>query len=167
MPAPPEPIPFSCRTARSPAIVWTIGALIVLETAALHLLLVRRVPLLAWGLTAASLSALVWLWSEFGLKRGVRPKRRERAPGDRPLVNILGPAYGTFNLWSDLAELRRLIEGIGAEVHLVFPLGAHLADVPRLVDADASVVMYREFGATLAEALERPWLRAPPPRGLP
>ena len=64
MPAPPEPVPFSCRSARSPAIVWTLGALIVLETAALHLLLVGRVPLAAWGLTAASLSALAWLWSD-------------------------------------------------------------------------------------------------------
>jgi chlorophyllide a reductase subunit Z len=105
--------------------------------------------------------AMSWLWSEFGLKRGVMPKRREREPGERPLVNVIGPAYGTFNLWSDLAEVRRLVEGIGAAVNLVFPLGAHLADVPRLVDADASVVMYREFGATLAESLERPWLRAP------
>lgn len=66
MPERPEvrPAVFSCRSARSPAIAWTIGALIVIETAALHLLLVRRVPLAAWGLTAASLSALVWLWSD-------------------------------------------------------------------------------------------------------
>ena len=57
-------VSFSCRSARSPAIVWTLGALIVLETAALHLLFVRRVPLVAWSLTAASLWALVWLWSD-------------------------------------------------------------------------------------------------------
>ena len=61
MPPSPEPRRFSCRSARSPAILWTVAGLIVLETAALHLLLVRRVPLAAWGLTLASLSALVWL----------------------------------------------------------------------------------------------------------
>ena len=105
--------------------------------------------------------AMLWLWTQYGLKNGRAPKPRKKAAGDKPRVNIIGPGYGYFNTWSDLAEMRRLIEGIGAEVNLTFPLGSHLLDVPRLVDADVNVVMYREYGRLLCEALEKPYLQAP------
>jgi chlorophyllide a reductase subunit Z len=98
--------------------------------------------------------SLMFLWEKFGA-----PQARPQT--DSLTVNIIGPTYGCFNAPSDLHELKRLIEGVGGRVNLVYPYECRLSDTPRLSESAVNIVLYREFGESLAQALGKPYLFAP------
>jgi chlorophyllide a reductase subunit Z len=104
--------------------------------------------------------ALLFLWEHrdhFVRPAGVAPHPVKT----KPRVNIIGPTYGNFNSYSDLHELKRLIAGIGAELNLVYPFEARSYDTPHLADADATIVMYAEYGTSLAREVGLPTFSAP------
>ncbi len=108
---------------------------------------------------------LVWLWKQFGAI-GAKYRKNPAASRQPPaasngLVNIIGPTMGCFNSPSDLHEIKRLIEGAGGTVNLVYPTESLLSDTPRLADSALNIVMYHEFGEALAVELGKPYLFAP------
>lgn len=98
---------------------------------------------------------LQWLWDHYGADQA---NEIAAEPG---LVNIIGPTYGCYNSPSDLHEVKRLIEGAGGTINMVFPFESRLSEIANLKKAAVTVVLYKEFGHTLAETLGQPWLHAP------
>ena len=97
--------------------------------------------------------ALSWLYDEFddGKEAAIEPGT----------VTIIGPTYGCFNSPSDLAEIKRLIAGVGGQVRHVYPFESSLKDISSLKNSEVIVVLYHEFGSALAGKLNRPQLQAP------
>jgi chlorophyllide a reductase subunit Z len=104
--------------------------------------------------------SLLFLWQNrehFAAPAGTPP----RVKPARPSVNIIGPTYGCFNSYSDLAEMKRLLAGIGAAINLIYPFEARSFETAHLADADVNILMYREFGVSLARELGKPAFYAP------
>ncbi len=123
---------------------------------------------------------LAWMWDSFGQNSkfqisnsgsnstlaSAEPSNLESGIGNSDpaalrRVNIIGATYGCFNSAADLHEVKRLVEGAGGVLNLVYPSESKLADTPKLADAAVNILMYREFGETLAKKLDRPFLYAP------
>jgi 3,8-divinyl chlorophyllide a/chlorophyllide a reductase subunit Z len=102
--------------------------------------------------------ALHWLYQIYNEREGKQVTER---PVRSRAVNIIGPTYACFNSYADLHELERLIRGAGGELHYSFPFGAKYDEMYKLDESSVNVVMYREFGETLAQELGKPYLFAP------
>jgi light-independent protochlorophyllide reductase subunit B len=87
-----------------------------------------------------------------------------RAPGRT--CNILGPTSLGFRHRDDIVEVRKLVEGLGVAVNVVAPLGATVADLARLPQADFNIVLYPEIAGVAADWLKRnhgqPFVAIPP-----
>ena len=75
--------------------------------------------------------------------------------GRRPRVNLLGPSLLGFRCRDDVLEIQRLLSMHGIDVGVVAPLGATVADVHRLPEADLNVCLYPEIAESSCAWLER------------
>ena len=93
----------------------------------------------------------------FQLVRGLAGGRqkRERAAGEAPSCNILGPTSLGFRNRDDIVEVVRLVEALGIEINVVAPLGATPLDLTRLPNADFNIVLYPEIANAAAQWLKR------------
>lgn len=76
-----------------------------------------------------------------------------RAPGKT--CNILGPASLGFRHRDDIVEVTKLVESLGISINVVAPLGATIADLARLAQADFNIVLYPEIAGVAADWLKR------------
>ena len=82
----------------------------------------------------------------------VKPAPRE---GRRPCANLLGPTALGFRHRDDVAEIRKLLDTMGIDVHMVAPLGATPDAIRTIGAADFNIVLYPEIGDEAARWLER------------
>ncbi len=103
-------------------------------------------------------AALLWLYQE---RKKRSEGQKEIIPAGATKINIIGPSYSCFNSYADLHELKRLIRGAGGDIHYVFPFEANYADMHKLDESAVNIVMYREFGESVAKEIGKPYLFAP------
>ncbi|TNF55416.1 MAG: ferredoxin:protochlorophyllide reductase (ATP-dependent) subunit B [Gammaproteobacteria bacterium] len=92
--------------------------------------------------------------------------RPNRAPGQCPRANLLGPIALGFRCRDDITAVSRLLAAIGVKVQVTAPLGARPADLLRLPEADFNICLYPEIAESTCVWLERtfrqPWVRTVP-----
>jgi len=73
----------------------------------------------------------------------------------RPRANLLGATALGFRNRDDVREIMRLLGDIGVDVHVGAPLGATVADIRRIPEADFNIVLYPEVAETTARWLQK------------
>ncbi len=81
--------------------------------------------------------------------------RPPRPAGQVPRCNLLGATALGFRHRDDVTEITRLLGQLGVEVNVVAPMGASVADLRRLGEADFNVLLYPEVAETAAGWLRR------------
>ena len=93
-------------------------------------------------------------------------KRPPRLEGRKPRTNLLGPTALGFRHRDDPGEVAKLLDLLGVEVAITAPLGASVAELARLGEADLNIVLYPEIALPAARYLERafgqPWTKTVP-----
>ncbi len=79
--------------------------------------------------------------------------RRDR-PG-HPQANIIGPTALGFRCRDDIQEVRKLLAAIGVDVNVIAPMGATVADILRIPEADFNICLYPEIALTTCNWLQR------------
>ena len=80
------------------------------------------------------------------------PARTDATPFS---VNIIGPTALGFRHRDDLVEIERLLDRLGIAINVIAPAGARYADLARLPEAAANIVLYPEIAGTAASFLAR------------
>ncbi len=83
-----------------------------------------------------------------------------------PRCNILGPTALGFRHRDDVAEVTKLLQALGVDVHVTAPMGARPADIARLGEADFNICLYAETADAacrwLEKAFRQPTVRTTP-----
>jgi len=89
------------------------------------------------------------------LLRGRQAPERAPIEGRRPRANLLGPTALGFRCRDDIAEVTRLLDAAGVDVHVTAPAGATPADLVRIPEADFNICLYPEVAHATCAWLER------------
>jgi len=81
--------------------------------------------------------------------------RPARPAGRKSRANLLGATVLGFRCRDDVTEIRRLLDQLGIDVHVVAPLGASPDDLRRLPEADFNIDLYPEVSRATAVWLQR------------
>jgi light-independent protochlorophyllide reductase B subunit len=82
----------------------------------------------------------------------ITKKSSEKIPRS---VNIVGPTIFHYNWENDVTELKRMLDLLGIKVISVICAGESVANLERASQAELNIVVYEEFGDSVADFFEK------------